>query len=624
MDSDYGKLGFKCGIEIHQQLDTHKLFCSCPSLIREDEPDISVERKMRAVAGELGEVDPAALHEFLKNRGLKYEAYSDSTCLVELDEEPPHPLNPDALEIAAEVAMLLKARLVDELHVMRKTVIDGSNTAGFQRTILVATDGVLETNKGVVGIPTICLEEDAARKIEEKDNVTTYRLDRLGIPLVEIATTPNIKNPRHARDVAEKLGMLLRATGRVKRGLGTIRQDINVSIRQGARVEIKGVQNLNDIPKLLENEVIRQTRLVEITDELKRRGVREAGLASEPTDVSDVFAESGRDWMKAKINSGEKAIALRLKGFNGLLGRELSPDYRFGTELARIAKSATGLGGIIHSDEKLDPPLKEKLQGRLKAGETDGFICVIAKTDAALMTLKLAAGRCASALKGVPKETRTAVGLISEYMRPLPGSHRMYPETDEPLVIPDKGMLNRIKDSLPELFEEKAGRYEKMGLSAELASQLSKTTLAGRFEGYAAKYPEIKASLIATILLTAPKEAKKRYNAPVERLNERHFDELLGLLSKGAVTKDVAVELLAEASGWPDAPLADIAQEKQLTALGPKELESIVKKVLEENKELASKDKQKAAGILLGKVMGQCKGRADPETVRKLLASQLG
>ncbi|MBM3309255.1 MAG: Glu-tRNA(Gln) amidotransferase subunit GatE [Candidatus Altiarchaeales archaeon] len=651
MTIDYNQIGFKCGIEIHQQLETHKLFCSCPSLIREEKPDLVVERRMRAVAGELGEVDRAALHEFLKNRRLLYEAYSNSNCLVELDEEPPHPLNQGALEIAVETAFLLKARLVDELQVMRKTVIDGSNTTGFQRTILVAMDGILETSEGAVGIPTICLEEDAARKIEEKGDTIVYRLDRLGIPLVEIATTPDIKNPRHAKEVAEKIGMLLRATGKVKRGLGTIRQDLNVSIRDGSRVEVKGVQALNDIPKILENEVLRQMRLVEIKKELEKRDVRRDDLRRDYVDVSNVFASSGRDWVKSRIRAGEKGLAVKLKGFQSLLGKELMPDYRFGTELARIVKSTTGVGGIMHSDEKIDVDLRKELDRKLETGDQSAFVCVVARMDVAVKALGVVVDRCVVALTGVPEETRMAVGELTEYMRPLPGSHRMYPETDEPLVLMSKQLLDNIKASLPELFEDKAKRYEKMGLSGELASQLSKSALSSKFEEYASRHAKLKPSLIAGLLLMAPKEAKKRFNANVELLADKHYEEILGLLEGGAITKDVLAELLAVLASNPDKKAGELAKEKQLTALSMKEIELLASRVIEENRELKTgnrrletedwkpvsprgipvrgktvetENRQQALNILVGKVMGLCKGRADAEIVRKILEKKLG
>jgi len=258
---DYKKLGFKCGLEIHQQLDTLKLFCNCPSINSKAPPDIHFERKLRAVIGETGEIDVAAAYEMAKGKKFVYEADSKDCCLVEMDEEPPHPINKEAVQIALEVALLLKAKIVDEIQVMRKTVIDGSNVSGFQRTALIAYDGVLETSKGPVKIPIICLEEEACQKLEDTKESTKYRLDRLGIPLIEIGTAPDIKDPEHAKEVAEKLGMILRSTGKAKRGIGTIRQDMNISIKGCSRVELKGFQELKSIPDVLEKEVERQIKL---------------------------------------------------------------------------------------------------------------------------------------------------------------------------------------------------------------------------------------------------------------------------------------------------------------------------------------------------------------------------
>ncbi|MEA3514486.1 MAG: Glu-tRNA(Gln) amidotransferase subunit GatE [Nanoarchaeota archaeon] len=272
---DYKKLGFKCGIEIHQQLDTHKLFCKCLSIVHDTHPDIKFTRKLRPVPGETGEIDAAAIHEVLKGKYYAYEACSTSCCLIEMDEEPPHPMNMDALKIVLEVAKHLNASIVDEIQVMRKTVIDGSNVSGFQRTALVAQNGYIDTSKGRVRIPAICLEEEAAKKLEATDKYTKYRLDRLGIPLIELATEPDIIDPEHAKEAAEKLGMILRSTNKVKRGIGTIRQDVNVSIKKGARTEIKGFQNLKSIPKVIEKEVERQLRLIKNGKKIDS-GVRKA------------------------------------------------------------------------------------------------------------------------------------------------------------------------------------------------------------------------------------------------------------------------------------------------------------------------------------------------------------
>ncbi|MEA2036695.1 MAG: Glu-tRNA(Gln) amidotransferase subunit GatE [Nanoarchaeota archaeon] len=259
---DYGRLGFKCGIEIHQQLETHKLFCNCPSLVNDpNKPDIVFKRWLRAVAGETGEVDAAAKHEMKKEKYYLYEGCSTSSCLVEMDEEPPHEVNKGALQIVLQVSKMLNCNIVDEIQFMRKTVVDGSNTSGFQRTALVGYNGLIETPKGKVGVTNVCLEEEASKKVKtEKDHII-YRLDRLGVPLIEIGTDASIKDAEHAKEVASKIGMILRSTGKVKRGIGSIRQDVNVSIKGHSRVEIKGFQELKSMPKVIETEVRRQIAL---------------------------------------------------------------------------------------------------------------------------------------------------------------------------------------------------------------------------------------------------------------------------------------------------------------------------------------------------------------------------
>ena len=268
MEIDYAKLGFKCGLEIHQQLEGKKLFCDCDTRNSDKEADVKFERRLRAVAGETGLVDIAAKHEMEKGKKFIYEADSSDTCLVEYDEEPPHELDKRALKTTLKVALLLNAKIVDEIQVMRKIVVDGSNVCGFQRTALVAQDGFIETSLGKVRIPIICLEEEAAQKLEDGKNFVMYRLDRLGIPLIEIATAVDIKNPQHAKEVAAYIGMVLRSVG-VKRGIGTIRQDVNVSIKDGARTEIKGFQDLKSIPKVIEYEIDRQFKTIKQGKKLK-------------------------------------------------------------------------------------------------------------------------------------------------------------------------------------------------------------------------------------------------------------------------------------------------------------------------------------------------------------------
>ena len=251
-------LGFKAGLEIHQQLDGKKLFCNCSAMNSSKETDRCTHRKLRAVVGETGVIDVAAAHEMTKGKSFEYSSDHQDTCLVEFDEEPPHDVNKEHLATAIMVSKLLNAKIVDEVQIMRKIVVDGSNVSGFQRSMLVGINGEIETSKGIVKIPTILLEEEAAQKLTTTDKTVSFKLDRLGIALLEVSTDASLKDAEHVKEVAEYLGMILRSTERVKRGLGTIRQDVNVSIAKGYRVEIKGFQDLKSIPKVIKKEIERQ------------------------------------------------------------------------------------------------------------------------------------------------------------------------------------------------------------------------------------------------------------------------------------------------------------------------------------------------------------------------------
>lgn len=262
MPLDYAKLGFKCGLEIHQQLEGNKLFCACPSDIRKESPDFSVKRRLRAAAGETGSKDRAAEYEQTKQKEFVYQGYRNATCLVELDEEPPNEVNQKALKTAIQVAQLLNCKLVDRVLFMRKTVVDGSNTSAFQRTALIGRNGFIEVNGKKICVDTVCLEEEACQVMERKDKQDIYNLSRLGIPLIEIATDASISSPEECKEAAARIGMILRSVSGMKRGIGTIRQDVNVSIKGGARTEIKGFQDYKAIPKVAEYEVNRQLQLV--------------------------------------------------------------------------------------------------------------------------------------------------------------------------------------------------------------------------------------------------------------------------------------------------------------------------------------------------------------------------
>ncbi len=335
--ANYEDVGLVAGIEIHQQLDTkEKLFCHCPTTLMDNaEHTGEFSRYLRATESEMGEIDRAAQEEMKRIRKFRYYTYK-TTCLVENDEEPPAPFNEEALSIGLTLAKTFGMTPIPQVHTMRKLVIDGSNTSGFQRTALVAINGALP-NGG--SIETICIEEEAAQRV--KDEI--FSLDRLGIPLVEITTSPCMHTPEEVQQVAEYIGMVLRSTGKVKRGLGTIRQDVNISIKNGARVEIKGVQELDLIAEVVRREVQRQQTLLLIRDELVKRG---ASVGTEQIDVTDLFKATG----SAILKKAKKISALVLPGFAGLVGRELQPGRRLGSEMSDYAKKC-GVGGIFHTDE---------------------------------------------------------------------------------------------------------------------------------------------------------------------------------------------------------------------------------------------------------------------------------
>ncbi len=272
VDPKFSVVNVMVGLEIHQQLASQsKLFCECSNKGAE-QSTLTFMRKLRPAYSELGGYDPAALFEATKMKSMRYHSHPSTSCLVEADEEPPHSIDKESLETALILALALHSKVVDEIHVMRKIVIDGSNTTGFQRTMLISTGGYLEIDGNKkVGVQSICLEEDAARLLSDDNIARDYSLDRLGTPLIEVALEPLSGPPQEVLLAAVTLGRLLRASKRVERGIGTIRQDINVSVNGGAVVEIKGIQQLDQLIKVIDFETKRQLGLIQIAAELTKR-----------------------------------------------------------------------------------------------------------------------------------------------------------------------------------------------------------------------------------------------------------------------------------------------------------------------------------------------------------------
>ncbi len=629
---DYEKLGLKVGLEIHVQLDTrHKLFCNCPTKLVEEGKEDVFERELRPARSELGEVDVAALLEWKKGRKYEYHAPRESSCLVEADEEPPHELNREALAVSIAVAKALNMYIADEIHVMRKVVIDGSNTSGFQRTSIIALDGYIMDGDKRIGIQTLCLEEDAARKMgEEKDRVK-YKLDRLGIPLIEIATAPDIHDPEQAQRVAFKIGQLVRLTGKAKRGLGTIRQDLNVSIRGGAKIEIKGVQHLYLISKVVEYEVMRQKKLLEIRDELQRRGIKSSELKLDIKDVSEIFKNTASKIIrKALSRKGYGVYAVVLPGFKGILGINVQPGRRFGTELADYARVWGGVGGIFHTDELpaygISKDEVDKLYEYLSADPSrDAIVLVADRKDKAYKALEAVVERAKMAFEGVPEETRAAnPDGTTRYMRPRPGSARMYPETDIPPVLVTNELLSEAEKYVPEPFDKKMKRFiEELGLSKELAYAVLNDLRLDLFEKLVEKYRDkITPTLIASTITNTLKMLKGE-GIPIENIADEDIESTLDLVARGEVAKEAIPEILAYIAKNPGTTARQAAEKLGLTKIPDEKLVEIIDEAIKNNIDKIKQRPNKAFNIVMGTVMAKVRGRADGKKVAELVRKRL-
>ena len=629
MEIDYKKIGLKVGLEIHQQLDTSaKLFCSCRPELFKEEPEITFLRGLRPTQSELGQVDPAAYFEFQKGVKVLYEANRATSCLVEMDEEPPHPLNPEAVETVLTVALMMKAKPVDEIHVMRKTVIDGSNTTGFQRTCVIALDGEIKVGEKTIPIQHAGLEEDAARKTsEESGNVTRYRIDRLGIPLIEIATAPVIKSPEEAEQVALAIGRILRTTGKVIRGLGTIRQDVNISIPNGALMEIKGLQELDLVPLVVEYEVQRQINLIEIAEELNRSAAKQENLEEEFFDVSPVFKQTKCKVIRKALDANQQVLAVKLPKFNGFLKRELMPGFRLGTEMADRARFWGRVGGIFHTDEMpaygITTEEVEELRKMVGAEDADAVVFVADKAENTKDALRAVLERAREALKGVPAETRAPnADGTTRYMRPRPGAARMYPETDIPPIQITKDYVKKVNMRLPELPEQKLEQLTKAyKLNQKLAKQILDSEYGELFETIV-KESNVSPTTVAAFM-TETAKALKRDGVRVENVSDNQIREIFGAVGSGRLTKEAVPEIVNWLSQHENSIVDDAINKIGLKMLSSEELEKIVDSVIESNRSLIEERGVNAFGPLIGMVMKEVRGKANAASVSELVKKRL-
>ena len=565
-ESIYRALGFKCGLEIHQQLATRrKLFCRCPAGVYQDGDDFDAQlvRHMRPTLSELGEYDGTALMEFKTRKNINYRIKGETACTYDIDDTPPFALNRDALAIAIEIALLLKSSIVGELHITRKQYLDGSIPTGFQRTGIVGIEGEIPITNHAVRIIQLSIEEDSCREVSDIGHERVYTTDRLGMPLVESVTYPDMRTPHEAAEAAQYLRYLARSTGKVNTGIGAARQDVNVSIEGGTRVEIKGVQHIRWIPKLTHNEAFRQNALLSIRDELLER-------VEEPDTWNarsiDIDRDETHDPHSALgLSESDELVAMKLPRFVGVLSRFTSPRRSFADELSdRVKVVACIEKPNMTSSEADDRRLPEAywrwLGETLDAAPEDGLILVWGPAADLPTAVETIEERCRWAFAGVPNETRKAMpDGTTIFERVLPGPDRMYPDTDSVPIPIDEEMIAAARSELPTttIAQQLARLREwtvpqdaypfilRNGLFETLQDAIDRSSLDPRFAG----------TLIGHVLRSVRGGAsvdKGRILWLVDQVQSRHLaNDILKVLVPLAVEEaDAPFDTLLERAGY--------------------------------------------------------------------------
>ena len=654
-------LGFMCGLEIHQQLATAKLHSRMPSELYEyKSEDIPSDwprstRRLRASRGEGGATDVAARFEQRRNRTFEY-VQPPNAGLIELDESPPRKHDSEAVDVVLTMAALMDAKPIPNLQAMRKTVVDGSNTSGFQRTTIVATGGQIEAASNQVGIDIISLEEDSARKLETKRSdlgeTVVYNLDRLGVPLVEVATAPDVRSPEHAKDTALALGRLLRDTRRVRRGLGSIRQDLNVSIACGDRVEIKGCQDLDWIPRIIRLEMARQLHFYRLANELRSEASLpplspDREMDSKPVEnrvhlatsnripfdtheLTEIFSECKSEKVSSSLEAGFSVLGVALPGFVGRLGKKTADENevqlpRLGRELASAAKLA-GVAGIFHSDELPDYGIAasevDSVRSALSLSEEDAFVLCVAPRWQGELALESVVYRARRAFHRIPKEVRNVVirkgkpeDGTTTALRPLPGGARMYPETDVPIleITPDR--WGSICENLPLTAHERKERLNSLDLSTNQVEAILNGEIDDLlFEGIEGPL-ELPPKAWASALLDSGTDKPNALAASVH------------LRDQGTLTREGAETLLMESTEAPVEQLVSwMSSESESRGFFPADTSSIeeaVDAVLSERADFIEERGMGAVGPLMGMVMQKLGGSADGKAVSQILRDRI-
>lgn len=620
-------IGLKVGLEIHQQLATNKkLFCSCVPL-ESDEYTIKFQRKLRAVRSELGEYDPAALFESSKSKTIMYYANPESSCLVEQDEEPPHDLDDDAKNLVLVISSALESNIFSEIYPMRKTVIDGSNTTGFQRTMLVSQGGYIDVDGEKIGIQSICLEEDAAKLLGDKGEIREYSLERLGVPLIEIALEPVEGDSKKIKKIALSLGRLLRSTKKVTRGIGSIRQDVNVSVKDGGGVvEVKGVQQLDQLEKVVEFEAKRQHGLVKIAEKLQNSNFGEISKNNDVFEITNDFKNCQSKIIQKSLRDNSIIKAIRIKNFAGMFGYSPYEGIRLGKEIGQLVKFY-GIGGVFHSDELPNYGIEESdvsiVKKILEINESDAFLIIaapLAKIDFAIDSI---IKRLSQAKNGVPAETRLATQIgETVFLRPRPGASRMYPETDIPPIIITKKEIEYAKKNIPKSWDESLNDLQKKyDLNLQLAEQIFDSTYFGIFEKIC-ENTSIVPTFVASILCSTITNLE-RNGMNAQLLKNEEIVKTFEFLEKGKIAKESIEIIFGNIMSGNTKTIEDAIKNTSIETISKEEFEKVIDNIISNNKGIIQNQKERSIGPLMGIVMKELRGKVSGEMVNSILLEKI-
>ena len=620
-------VGLKVGLEIHQQLATNKkLFCSCRS-IESDEYYMKFQRKLRAVKSELGEYDPAALFEKSKLKTIMYYSNPESSCLVEQDEEPPHNLDKDAKELVLVIASSLNSKIFSEIYPMRKTVIDGSNTTGFQRTMLFSQGGQIDVDGDKIGVQSICLEEDSAKLLGDKGSVREYSLDRLGIPLVEIALDPVEVYPKKIKKIALALGRLLRSTKKVTRGIGSIRQDVNVSVKDGGGVvEVKGVQQLDQLEKIVEFEAKRQYGLVKIAEKLKNSDFKGISKDADIFDITEDWNSCKSEIIQKALNDNSIIKAIKIENFSGMFGYSPYEGIRLGKEIGELVKFY-GIGGIFHSDELPNYGINDEdisiVKNILKIKENDAFLIIAAPSSKIDFAIDSIINRIVEAKKGVPAETRLATQTGETiFLRPRPGASRMYPETDIPPILVTSDELENAEKNIPKSWDESLLELQKKhDLNPQLSEQIFDSRYIELFEKIVER-TKVNPTFVASILCSSITKLE-RNGLNSKLLKNEDIVKSFQLLEVGKITKESIEMIFENIMDAKSQTIEEAMKNASIVAVNESDLEKIIEEIVEKNQEIVKNQKERAVGPLMGIAMTELRGKASGELVNKLLLKNI-